>query len=213
MNVKAKVYAVLMKDKTLPSRREEYADATRAALLNAAKDVFVEEGYQQAAVEVIARKARVTRGAFYHHFEDKKALFEALVVALQADAATRLVQRAQGVSQPLARLKLGTKAFLEVCTEQAYRRLVIQDAPAVLGMQRCREIGQQYPFGLLTRALAELKDAGVIKVANVELTARMIGAMICEAALLLENATQPKALERQALEVVDQVFASLRAER
>ncbi len=205
------MYAVHMKDKTVLSRREEYADATRTALLEAAKEVFVADGYQQAAVETIARKARVTRGAFYHHFDDKKALFEALVVALQADAATRLVQRAKAASQPLARLKLGTKAFLDVCTEQAYRRLVIQDAPAVLGMQRCREIGQQYSFGLLTRALAELKEAGVIKIANAELTGRMIGAMVCEAALLLENAKQPKALERQALDVVDRVFSSLQA--
>src|SRR5438876_8938836 len=114
-------------------RREKYTEATRRALLAAGRDAFASEGYQAAGIEAISRRARVTRGAFYHHFADKKALFEALVVALQADAAARLVRRAQAAAQPLDRLRQGIRGYLEVCVEPAYRRLVIQDAPAVLG--------------------------------------------------------------------------------
>ena len=65
--------------KTERSRREEYSDATRQALLEAGRDIFAREGYQAAGIEAISRAARVTRGAFYHHFEDKKALFDAVV--------------------------------------------------------------------------------------------------------------------------------------
>ena len=198
-------------EKPVQSRREEYADATRAALLSAAMEVFVQEGFQQAATEAIVRQARVTRGALYHHFADKKAIFEALVVDLQADAAKRLQARAQQAgAEPLERLKNGVAAFLEVCVEPAYRRLVIQDATAVLGGKRAREIEDQYPYGLLIHALKELKANGVIDVANAELTARMIGAMVCEVALLLEDAKRPKVLERQAMEIVERVLAALR---
>ncbi len=198
-----------MSDKPAPSRREEYADATRSALLDSAREAFIADGFQQAAVEAISRRARVTRGAFYHHFADKKALFEALVVALQADAAARLLQRAQAAAQPLDRLRQGIRGFLEVCVEPAYRRLVIQDAPAVLGPRRCREIEDEHVYGLLVRALKELKAAGAIEVGDAALAARMIGAMLCEAALMLEDASKPRTLERHALELVDRLLAAL----
>ena len=198
-----------MSDKPAPSRREEYADATRSALLDSAREAFIADGFQQAAVEAISRRARVTRGAFYHHFADKKALFEALVVALQADAAARLLQRAQAAAQPLDRLRQGIRGFLEVCVEPAYRRLVIQDAPAVLGPRRCREIEDEHVYGLLVRALKELKAAGMIEVGDAALAARMIGAMLCEAALMLEDASKPRTLERHALELVDRLLAAL----
>ena len=199
-----------MSEKAVKSRREEYADATRAALLDAAQETFVEEGFQQASVEAIARRARVTRGAFYHHFDDKQALFEALVIALQADAADRVAKEAAGVGEPFARLQAGAKAFLKVCMEPAYRRLVIQDAPAVLGSARCREIGQTYAFGLLGRALSGLKTAGLIDIENEALAGRLVGAMICEASLLLEDAKDGEELERQALEIVGRAFAALK---
>ena len=82
----------------LPSRREEYTEATRQALLSAGRDAFARDGYQAAGIEAISRAARVTRGAFYHHFEDKKALFDAVVVALQAEAAAKIEKgaRAEG---------------------------------------------------------------------------------------------------------------------
>jgi AcrR family transcriptional regulator len=203
------MYPGCMSDKPVTSRRDEYADATRSALLDAAREAFVAEGFQQAAVEAISRRARVTRGAFYHHFADKKALFEALVVALQADATTRLAQRARLAGQPLDRLRQGIRGFLEVCAEPAYRRLVIQDAPAVLGPRRCREIEDEHVQGLLVRALKELKAAGVIDVADATLAARMIGAMVCEAALMQQDARQPRALERHALALVDRFLAAL----
>lgn len=72
------------------SRREEYSEATRQALLDAGREAFAAHGYQAAGMEAISRAARVTRGAFYHHFEDKKALFDAVVVAMQREAAAKI---------------------------------------------------------------------------------------------------------------------------
>ena len=195
-----------MREKPQQSRREEYAEATRMALIDAAREIFVEEGFQQAGVEAIARRARVTRGAFYHHFADKQALFEALVVDLQADAAQRLTATARVQGDPFARISAGAKAFLEICLEPAYRRLVIQEAPVVLGSRRSREIGDAYAFGMLGRALVELKAAGSIAIDDAELAGRMIAAMICETAILLGDAPRPKAMKRDALDIIDRVF-------
>jgi AcrR family transcriptional regulator len=193
------------------TRREEYADLTRQALIDTARTVFTELGYQQAGIEAIAQATRVTRGAFYHHFEDKRALFEALVISLQAAAADNIRQRARNEPDPDARVMAGAAAFLDSCTEPAYRRLVIQEAPAVLGSARCREIGEAHPYGLLIAAVGELAKAGRFDATNTYLAARMIGSMICEAALLLDGAESPKALKRQALAIVERVFAAFAA--
>jgi len=202
-------YAVVMdKPQTPRTRREEYADLTRQALIDTARSVFTELGFQQAGIEAIAQATRVTRGAFYHHFEDKRALFEALVISLQAAAADNIRERARSEPDPEARVMAGAAAFLDSCTEPAYRRLVIQEAPAVLGPARCREIGEAHPYGLLIAAVGEFRKAGRFDATNAYLAARMIGSMICEAALLLDGAESPKALKRQALAIVERVFAA-----
>ena len=191
---------------TPKSRREEYADATRQALIAAAGELFTSEGYQQVGIEAIARSARVTRGAFYHHFADKAELFDALVESLQADAASK-VRSAAAAATPAKRMSAGIREFLEVCTEPAYRQLVIETAPAVLGQARCREIEEVHVYGLLIDALTN-QTTGKEK-AKVYLAARMIGSMVCEAAQLLDGADDPVALKAEALKLVESMAGTL----
>ena len=96
------------------TRREEYTEATRQALLAAGRDAFASEGYQAAGIEAISRAARVTRGAFYHHFEDKKALFDAVVVALQIEAAASIEARAKSQRKVWDRLTEGIEAAVPI---------------------------------------------------------------------------------------------------
>jgi AcrR family transcriptional regulator len=199
-----------MTDHPVLSRREEYSEATRQALLAAAREIFVKQGYQETGVESISRAARVTRGAFYHHFADKKALLEALVIDLQASAAATVVARARSKADPWERLRIGAAAFLEVCMEPAYRRLVIQEAPAVLGASRCRAIAEAHAVGLFIGALGELQKIGQFNFENVELAGRMIAAMICEAALLLADAKHPAPLKRQINSVIKRILDCFR---
>ena len=192
------------------TRREEYADATREALVVAAGELFTSEGYQQVGIEAIARKARVTRGAFYHHFSDKAALFDALVVSLQTAAAAR-VRGVAGGAPKAQRIRAGIREFLEVCSEPAYRHLVIEAAPAVLGAARCREIEDAHIYGLLIAGLSGAGPQGEPAIANPYLAARMIGRMVCEAALLLDDADDPAALKAEALAIVEQTLTTLTA--
>jgi AcrR family transcriptional regulator len=192
------------------SRREEYTEATRQALLAAGRHAFASEGYQAAGIEAISRAARVTRGAFYHHFDDKKALFDAVVVVMQSEAAAKIEARAKTQRKVWDRLTEGIDAYLDACLEPAYGRIVVQEAPAVLGNARYREIEETYPMALLTATLAALKRQGELDFDDIELLSRMVDAMICKVALMLPEADNPKKLRARAHKIIGSLLGSLR---
>jgi AcrR family transcriptional regulator len=202
--------AVMQENGPARSRREEYTEATRQALLAAGRHAFASEGYQAAGIEAISRAARVTRGAFYHHFEDKKALFDAVVVAMQSEAAAKIEARARTQRKVWDRLTEGIDAFLDACLEPAYGRIVVQEAPVVLGNARYREIEETYTMALLTATLAALKRRGELDFEDIELLSRMVDAMICEVGLTLPEAENPKKLRARAHKIIDSLLGSLR---
>src|SRR5919199_3104486 len=97
--------------------KEEHAEATRAALVASARALFAERGYAAVSVEQIVRRARVTRGALYHHFEDKSDLFRAVFESVQRDLAQRLMDAASAQPDTADHLEAGCHAFLDACTE------------------------------------------------------------------------------------------------
>jgi AcrR family transcriptional regulator len=200
----------MQEDGRARTRREEYTEATRQALLAAGRDAFAGEGYQAAGIEAISRAARVTRGAFYHHFEDKKALFDAVVVALQIEAAAKIEARAKTQRKVWDRLTEGIDAYLDACLEPAYGRIVIQEAPAVLGNARYREIEEAYPMALLTATLAALKRQGELDFEDIDLLSRMVDAMICKVALLLPEAENPKKLRARGQKIIASLLDGFR---
>ena len=193
-----------------PSRRDEYTAATRRALLSAGRDIFTREGYQAAGIEAISRAARVTRGAFYHHFEDKKSLFDAVVVAMQQEAAARIGERARTQRKVWDRLSVGIDAYLDVCLEPAYGRIVIQEAATVLGNARYREIEEAYPMALLTATLDALKRQGELDFEDIELLSRMVDAMICKVALMLPEADDPTKLRERGQKIISSLLGVFR---
>jgi len=202
--------AGMQKTKPERSRREEYTEATRQALLSTGRDIFASEGYQAAGIEAISRAARVTRGAFYHHFEDKKALFDAVVVSMQAEAAARIGERARSQRKIWDRLSVGIDAYLDACLEPAYARIVIQEAPAVLGNKRHREIEEAYPMALLTATLNALKREGELDFEDIDLLSRMVDAMICKVALMLPEADHPKKLRERGQKIIGSLLGVFR---
>jgi len=192
------------------SRRDEYTEATRQALLSAGREIFAKEGYQAAGIEAISRAARVTRGAFYHHFEDKKALFDAVVVSMQAEAAVSIEAKARMQRKIWDRLSVGIDAYLDACLEPAYARIVIQEAGAVLGNARYREIEETYPMALLTATLNALKREGEPDFDDIDLLSRMVDAMICEVAILLPEAEHPKKLRERGQKIIASLLAVYR---
>jgi AcrR family transcriptional regulator len=195
------------------TRREEYTEATRQALLAAAREIFARDGYQAAGIETISRSARVTRGAFYHHFEDKQALFDAVVVAMQAEAVATVNAKSRVQRRTWDRMFAGIDAYLDVCLEPAYARIVIQEAPAVLGAKRFQDIEETYPMALLMASMNALKREGELAFEDVDLLGRMVDAMICKTALMLPEADNPKRLRERGHKVIASLLEGFRGRK
>lgn len=141
------------------SRRELYSEATRAALLDEATTLFAERGYAGTSLEDVASASRVTRGAVYHHFASKQALFEA-VLDLQEERATSEIVAAAGAANAWDAAMLALDAYLTHCCDPVYGRLVWLEGPAALGWHRWRECEKKYSYGLVEQFIRDLVEGG-----------------------------------------------------
>ena len=143
------------------SRRELYSEATRAALLDEATTLFAERGYAGTSLEDVASASRVTRGAVYHHFASKQALFEA-VLDLQEERATTEIVAAAAAANPWDAAMLALDAYLTHCCDPVYGRLVWLEGPAALGWHRWRECEKKYSYGLVEQFIRDLIEGGYV---------------------------------------------------
>jgi AcrR family transcriptional regulator len=144
------------------SRREMYSEATRAALLDEATTLFAERGYAGTSLEDVASASQVSRGAVYHHFASKQALFEA-VLALQEARATEAIAAAATAPDPWDAAILALGAYLRQCCDPVYGRLVWVEGPAALGWRRWRECERNYAYGLVEHFIRDLVDGGYLE--------------------------------------------------
>jgi AcrR family transcriptional regulator len=145
----------------IQSRRELYSEATRAALLDEATRLFATRGYAGTSLEDVAVASQVTRGAVYHHFDGKQALFEAVLDAQETRAIARITAAATA-GDPLEAARQALDAFLDQCCDPVYGRLVWLEGPTALGWHRWRECEQKYAYGLVERFITALVDAGYL---------------------------------------------------
>jgi len=172
------------------SRKAEQSQATRAALIAAARKLFAERGYADVGTEEIVRAAGVTRGALYHHFAGKVQLFEAVYEELERELVEAVANSAElQTSNPLDVLRIGAQAFLDACEDPAIERIALLDAPAVLGWERWREIGMRYGLGVVQATLQAAMDAHLIDEQPVVPLAHMLLAAIDEGAMLIARAS------------------------
>lgn len=135
------------------------AAATREALLEAAETTFARAGYAEARLELIVAAAGVSKGALYHHYSGKQALFEAVVERLGTGAADRVRGRCAGIADPWDRTTTGVGLLLVVAEEPSFARIVVQDAPAVLGAERYRAHERRTTYACLLELLTEVLPA------------------------------------------------------
>ena len=184
----------------------ERSAATRAALLAAARDLFAEHGFAATGREQIAERAGVTRGALYHHFGSKELLFRAVVEELEVELGTQVMMAAATSSDAAEQLRLGCMAFLDACLDPAVRRVVLIEAPVVLGWEQWREIDAQHGLLLVTHALQAVVDTGQIAPVPVEPLAHLLLGALNEAAMLVANAKTPKAARAEVGNTLDIVL-------
>ncbi|HWJ81405.1 MAG TPA: TetR/AcrR family transcriptional regulator [Nocardioides sp.] len=142
------------------SRRAAYAASTRRALIEVGEELFTTKGYAGASLDAIVAGARVTKGALYHHYSGKQALFEAVFERVESDASKKIQKALRSGSDPWQKASNGLRAFLEVVQEPRYRRIVIQDGPAVLGYERFREQEERSTFANVLELVRAVLEAG-----------------------------------------------------
>jgi AcrR family transcriptional regulator len=194
-------------------RREEYTESTRAALLDAAAAAFAAQGYARTSVEDIVRRARLTKGALYHHFKDKTALFEAVFCRIEEGIVHRVVEASAKRPDPWERIEAGLGAFLDAALEPAGRRIIFEEAPVALGWARWRELEQQYMMGVLRASLRALHEAGLVNAEPLDAVAPVLFGAIAEAAQVAAREPDTKVAARAAKRLVLRILRGLAPER
>src|SRR5262245_40031774 len=188
------------------SKKIEQGQATRRELIAIATRLFVAHGYQGTSIEAVLREAGISRGALYHHFDGKEALFEAVLDQVEADVAQRVARAARDVADPVEALRAGSHAWLRLARDPTIRRIALVDAPSVVGWEKWRAIDERYAFGLLKGALAAAAAAGRVRKELVDVLAHMLLAALAEVALVIARAKDSRAAVRAGEAAVDELL-------
>jgi AcrR family transcriptional regulator len=192
-------------------RQAERSEATRAALIAAARLLFARDGYGGVGTEEIVRSARVTRGALYHHFASKEDLFRAVFEQVEAELTQRVAAVAASAEDPYQALSAGAETFLDACLDPAVQRITLLDAPAVLGWQQWREIGARYGLGLVQGALQAAMEQGLIARQPVAPLAHVMLGALDEAAMLVAQSDDEGRTREEVGRIVARLLRGLRA--
>jgi AcrR family transcriptional regulator len=193
------------------TRRAEQSETTRGALVDAARGLFAEHGYGQVGTEQIVAAARLTRGALYYHFEDKRDLFRAVFTAADADLVKGIADRAFAEEDPWQRLVAGCDAFLDACLDPSLRRIVFLDAPSVLGWREWHEASEAVSgLNLIEFGLQGAVDAGVLRIDNVGVFKHLVLGALNEAGMFIAHSEDTETARRDAGVAVMQLLQGLR---
>jgi len=176
-----------------PSLRSEQVAQTRAALVSAGRRLFGASGFGATSVEDIAREARVTTGALYHHFPTKAAVFEAVFEQLHAELLTASMAAGVDGGDIVDLLIAGFGVFLDKVQEPEVQRILLTDAPAVLGLQRFIELDERYAFPATVAALTAANEAGALRIDDPPTLARLLLGALTRAGLLVAGSAEPAA--------------------
>jgi AcrR family transcriptional regulator len=189
----------------------ERSAETSEALIAAARTLFAAHGYADVSLETIVRTAGVTRGALYHHFADKTELFAAVFEQVDGEVAARMGDAIAAAQQtdPIEIMQLGARFWLDACADSEIQRIVLVDAPAVLGWTRWTEIGNRYNIGRVRDLLTHAIEIGRIPSQPVEATALTVLGAMREATLYIVRAQDREQARQDAGAVMNRIISAL----
>lgn len=191
--------------------QEERSAATRHALVSAARRLWAERGYAGVGTPEIARAAGLTRGAMYHQFSDKAALFLAVIEEVGQGMARRLFDAVatSGAETPAAALHTAVDEWLAIAVDTEVRQLVLLDAPSVLGWEAFRAATQQHSLGMTEALLTELMDAGQLPRQPVRALAHVLMGALDEAAMVIATADDRERARADVREVLQHLIGGM----
>lgn len=195
------------------SKHDLRSEATRRQLIMAARRLFGARGYTAVGTEEIVRAAGVTRGALYHQFRDKADLFAAVAEEVEAEIADQVAAGAAGAAaDPVGALRAGATLFLQACAQPDVERIILLDAPAVLGWEAWRDLAARYGLGLVQFALQSAMDTGAIARQPVIPLAHALVGALDECALYAARAQDPAAAREECALIIDRILRCIAGE-
>jgi AcrR family transcriptional regulator len=193
------------------NKKLERGQDTRLRMVAVATRLFGELGYEATSIEAVLRESGVSRGALYHHFASKEALFEAVLEAAEAEISTATIAASRGVADPVEALRVGCETFMELAQAGPVRQIVLIDAPTALGWQKWREIEARHGLGLLKAGLNAVAKRGQLRPELVDTFAHILLAALIEVAMMIARADDPAAALRSGRTALHQLTDKLLA--
>jgi AcrR family transcriptional regulator len=197
----------------MKSLREEHAQETRDAILLAARKLFTLRGYDAASIDEIAAAARVTSGALYHHFRNKREIMRAVFEKLEAALKERITSAAAGAESAAEAMRLTLEAFFDACLEDDIRSIVFEQAPRVLGWVEWRRIDAEYAMGLLVDLLSRSRKERKLGMYDDRIVAILFLAALTEAGLQIASNRNDTHLRRHCEKILEAFLAGVEVHR
>jgi AcrR family transcriptional regulator len=188
----------------------EYSESTRQALVDSAVEFFTKRGYASTSLDEVAKRARVTKGALYHHFSGKQALFEAAFDAVETRVMAQLTEIVVGPGDPWERAMNGVGQYIKICLDPSYQRIVVHEAPVVMGWERWREAEDHFSFSIVRTSIQALVESGVIDDLPVEVASRLLFGALTAGAAVIARAENPKKASAEVATTVVTMLGRLR---
>ena len=177
-------------------------------MLKAARSVFAERGYHGAAAEEIVRRTGLTRGALYHHFEDKKDLFRAVVDEMEGEIDQKIEEAERAQSGLPEAVMAGYRVFLDAALDPEMRRTFFLDGPSVLGWE-WHEIDARHAVGKIEEGLDSLIAEGLMEPQPVGPLARLVNGALLEAAFFVAASDDPEAARDEVWDAMERLLGGL----
>ena len=192
-----------------PNKNVARGEATRAQLIAIATRLFASRGYEDTSIEAVLREAGVSRGSLYHHFAGKEALFEAVLEDVEVRVGGALIAAAADAAGPVAALRAGSLAWVRIAGDPVVQRILLIDAPSVLGWARWRAMEERHALGLIRATLQAVADGGSLRPDLVDTLAHVLLASVNEVALLVARSDDPDSAMKAGGDAIDELLQRL----
>jgi AcrR family transcriptional regulator len=201
-------YGQAVATKVARRTQAERTEATTAALVDAARELFARDGYDATSLDAVAARAKMTKGAVYHHFDGKRQLFEAVFTREVEQLATPLVEAYARKKDPWEAFKAGCRAFLDECLDPDLQRIVLLDALAAIGWEQVRRLEGPL-LDMMQLGISRAAEAGRIAPRPPGPLAHFLYGALCETAMIVARAEDQKAAHRQAVTEINRILDGL----
>ncbi len=192
-----------------PNKNVSRGEATRGQLIAIARRLFADRGYEDTSIEAVLREAGVSRGSLYHHFASKEALFEAVAEDVETSVGEQTLAAAGGSDGPVAALRAGFLAWIRLAGDPVVRRILLIDAPSVLGWERWRSMEEDHALGLIRAVLEVIAEEGKLRPELVGTLAHVLLASVNEVALLVARSEDREAAMQAGTDAIDELLQRL----